>query len=79
MTRAPAVTASQDPDAPLNDLEPLRDVIGDARVVGIGESTHHAAEFYRMRQARTSWTVRGGLVSESAMRWMQPYTVGRSR
>ncbi|MGW5642579.1 erythromycin esterase family protein [Saccharopolyspora sp. NPDC003752] len=49
MTRAQAVAASLDPDAPLDDLEPLRDVIGGARVVGIGESTHHAAEFYRMR------------------------------
>ncbi|MEV0705545.1 erythromycin esterase family protein [Saccharopolyspora sp. NPDC050389] len=44
-----AVRASLDPDAPLDDLEPLRDVIGDARVVGIGESTHHASEFYRLR------------------------------
>ncbi|MEV0048992.1 erythromycin esterase family protein [Saccharopolyspora shandongensis] len=47
MTRA--VSASLDPEASLDDLEPLLDVIGDARVVGIGESTHHAAEFYRLR------------------------------
>ncbi|BCJ33950.1 hypothetical protein Athai_14530 [Actinocatenispora thailandica] len=38
-----------DPDAPLDDLEPLRELIGDARVVGIGESAHHVAEFYRVR------------------------------
>lgn len=44
-----AVTAALDPDAPLDDLEPLHEVIGGARVVGIGESAHHAPEFYQLR------------------------------
>ncbi|MFC7534049.1 erythromycin esterase family protein [Actinoplanes sp. GCM10030250] len=45
-----AVTADTlDPDAPLDDLEPLRDLIGSARVVGIGENAHHVREFYLLR------------------------------
>jgi erythromycin esterase-like protein len=33
-----------DPTAPLDDLEPLRRSIGDAEIVGLGESIHGAAE-----------------------------------
>ncbi|MCP2166301.1 erythromycin esterase family protein [Goodfellowiella coeruleoviolacea] len=38
-----------DPDAPLDDLEPLREIVGTARVVAIGENNHHVTEFYRLR------------------------------
>ncbi len=38
------------PDAPLDDLEPLNDLIGHARVVAIGESSHFIREFWLMRQ-----------------------------
>jgi erythromycin esterase len=40
---------SLDPAASLDDLEPLLDVFGSARVIGIGESSHFVSEYYRLR------------------------------
>ncbi|MCR3720186.1 MULTISPECIES: erythromycin esterase family protein [Prauserella salsuginis group] len=37
-----------DPAAPLTDLEPLREVVGDASVVGLARGAHGAREFGRM-------------------------------
>ncbi|MGP4099040.1 erythromycin esterase family protein [Nonomuraea sp. KM90] len=39
-----------DPEAPLDDLEPLRDLVGSARVVAIGENSHFITEFSQLRQ-----------------------------
>ena len=48
--RANAVPLSQvDPEASLDDLEPLRQMVGDARVVALGEATHGTSEFFRMK------------------------------
>ena len=41
---AAAPLTTVDPAAPLGDLTPLRRAIGDAEIVGLGESTHGAAE-----------------------------------
>ncbi|WP_116215449.1 erythromycin esterase family protein [Streptomyces olivoreticuli] len=39
-----------DPDAPLDDLEPLRELLGTARVVAIGENSHFIEEFELARR-----------------------------
>ena len=38
-----------DPESNLDDLEPLRQIVGDARVVSLGEATHGTSEFFRMK------------------------------
>ena len=40
-------------DAGYHELEPLRAIVGDARVVAIGESTHRVHEFYQLRHLVT--------------------------
>jgi erythromycin esterase-like protein len=38
-----------DPGTPLDDLEPLRALIGDARIVSLGEPTHGSREAFQMK------------------------------
>lgn len=51
------------------ELEPLRDIVGDARVVAVGESTHRVHEFYQLRHLVTRFLVQElgftGFVMES--------------
>ena len=37
------------PDGRLDDLLPLIDMVGDARVIGLGECTHGSREFHRLK------------------------------
>lgn len=50
LSRHAAALTSMAPDAPLDDLEPLKGMIGSARVVAIGESSHFIREFWLMRE-----------------------------
>jgi len=59
-----------DPDAAnYDELEPLRRIVGDARVVAVGESTHRVHEFYQFRHLVTRFLVEEmgftGVVMES--------------
>ncbi len=47
MSATPLTTL--DPHADLADLEPLREIVGDARVVAIGENNHLISEFSLLR------------------------------
>jgi erythromycin esterase len=38
-----------DPDLPLHDLEPLRQIVGSAQVVGLGETFHTSGGYYTMK------------------------------
>ena len=40
-----------------SDLEPLREIVGDARVVAIGEGGHRVHEFYQVRHRLTRFLV----------------------
>ena len=42
-------TAGADPALPLDDLAPLKDFVGNARIVGLGEQSHGTSEFFRMK------------------------------
>ncbi|MFD9687141.1 erythromycin esterase family protein [Kitasatospora sp. NPDC059146] len=61
---------SLDAGAPAGDLAPLRRVLGEARVVGLGESTHGTAEFFRLKHRLLEFLVReldfGALAMEAS-------------
>ncbi len=46
------------PGGDLSDLEPLRAMIGDARVVSLGEATHGTREFFHMKHRVFEYLVR---------------------
>jgi erythromycin esterase len=48
---------SLDPDADFTELMPLQNIIGTARVVGLGEGTHGTSEFWRMKTRLFSFLV----------------------
>ena len=46
---------TSDPNAPLDDLRPLDDIVGDARIVELGEGTHGTSEFFQMKHRLTEY------------------------
>jgi erythromycin esterase len=49
VSRTALPLSTTDPSASLDDLEPLRQMIGSARLVGLGEGTHGTHEFFLMK------------------------------
>ncbi|MBE3649125.1 erythromycin esterase family protein, partial [Paenibacillus polymyxa] len=45
------------PTAPLNDLKPLKNMVGSASIVGLGEATHGAHEVYTMKHRIVNYLV----------------------
>ena len=50
--------ATDDPAVPSNDLDPLRNLVGNATIVALGEATHGTREFFRMKHRMLEWLVR---------------------
>jgi erythromycin esterase len=50
--------ATSDPKAPLDDLRPLGTIVGDARIVSLGEGTHGTSEFFQMKHRLTEYLAR---------------------
>lgn len=46
---------TSDPRAPLNDLRPVGDIVGNARIVALGEGTHGTREFFQMKHRITNY------------------------
>jgi erythromycin esterase len=44
-----------DPNAGFTELEPLKQIIGNAHIVGLGEGTHGTSEFFRMKSRLVSF------------------------
>jgi len=47
--------ATSDPNAPLDDLRPVGDIVGNARLVELGEGTHGTSEFFQMKHRLTEY------------------------
>ena len=57
LTSSFAPLTTLDPHATLEDLEFVRALVGDARVVAIGESAHYTHEFYLLRHRLTRYLI----------------------
>jgi erythromycin esterase len=49
LTQNTSLLTTTDPRLPVTDLEPLRQMIGTSRIVGLGEGTHGTREFFQMK------------------------------
>lgn len=57
LKNAAAPVASLEPDADLSDLAPLAKIVGDARIVAIGEATHGSHEFFAFKRRAVEYLV----------------------
>ncbi|MFE3976831.1 MULTISPECIES: erythromycin esterase family protein [unclassified Peribacillus] len=48
---------TSDPKQPLDDLKPLKDMIGNANYVGLGEATHGSSEIFMMKHRLVKYLV----------------------
>jgi erythromycin esterase-like protein len=64
-----------DPGAPLTDLTPLRRYVGTASVVGLGESTHGAAELLTLKHRMLRLLVER--LGFRSIAWEEDWTLGR--
>ncbi len=75
------VSAIREAQAPLHgaiqDLDPLLDLVGDARCVLIGEATHGTHEFYRLRAQLTRRLIleKGFVAVAAEADWPDAYRV----
>src|SRR5262245_505413 len=46
---------TSDPNAALDDLDPVGAIVGDARIVELGEGTHGTSEFFQMKHRLTEY------------------------
>src|SRR5215211_3726211 len=58
LSRNATTLTTTDPSASLTDLEPLRQMIGSAHIVGMGEGTHGTREFFLMKHRILKFLVR---------------------
>jgi erythromycin esterase len=49
--------ATAEPDGGFQDIEPLRAIIGNARVISLGEATHGTREFFQLKHRLISYCV----------------------
>src|SRR5262245_40958984 len=77
-TALPLSGTAEDFDA-LHELDPLLELIGDARCVLVGESTHGSHEFYRLRAQLTKRLIleRGFTAVAAEADWPDAYRVNR--
>jgi erythromycin esterase len=58
-----------DPQASLGDLQPLQQIVGNASIVGLGEGSHDAHEFFTMTQRVLEFLVEKMGFTLFAMEW----------
>src|SRR5689334_7225745 len=49
--------ASAEPGSGFDDLQPLRSLIGDARIVSLGEATHGTREFFQLKHRMMEYCI----------------------